>query len=270
MKIYAITSSSHNILRDEWFLPSIRDEFPVEVEEVEQLGNGSIGTTDFNKIMLQKVNLILRAIEEQWGGWFIYSDVDIQFLRPFKAIAEEAARRTDISFQRDSPTGELCAGFFVARANNPVKVLWTNVKTELEQNLNEHDQTWLNRSLDPKIWIKDPRCPLTLRACFLICRGLRLLFRTQIFCGLERRIRLKIQSLSGCRIGLLPDHVFGAGTFTGAAWNRSKPFPVPTRAAVHHANYASGLGEKVAQLRYVLETIKPSESPKQQGNSRLD
>jgi hypothetical protein len=258
MQIYAITSDSHNLLKSNWFLPSIRDEFPVEFEEVVQIGNGIIGTTEFNRVMLKKVDLILRAIEEQWGNWFIYSDVDVQFLRPFRRIAEIAIADVDIAFQRDSPTGELCAGFFVARANERVKTLWADVREKLQQNLEEHDQTWLNRILDPLIWIQHPNCSVGLRTGFLLLRALRLTLRTRAFCKAERWAKLRIQCLCGCRIGLLPDQVFGAGTFTGTAWNSANPFPIPHRACIHHANYASGVSAKITQLQYVHSKTRES------------
>lgn len=227
MKIYSISTPSHRVLRDEWFLPSLCDELPVEIIEAEQLGDGSIGNEAFNRIMLQKVRLILRAIDEQWGGWFIYSDVDVQFLRPFREMAEQALASTDICFQQDSPTGELCAGFFVARGNEQVRDLWLEVESRLAADLSEHDQTWLNRILDPLVISNQPGTPWWPKLCWHLLRGMRLKLRLRIFCGLERAARVRLQSLTGCKIGLLPPQVFGAGTVTGVGWNPERPFPVP-------------------------------------------
>ena len=258
MKIYSISTPSHRILRDEWFLPSLCDGLPVEIIEAEQQGDGTIGNVAFNAIMLQKVHLILRAIEEQWGSWFIYSDVDVQFLRPFRSLAEQSLADVDICFQQDSPTGELCAGFFAARGNAPVRKLWQQVEERLAGDLTDHDQTWLNRILDPAVIGRGTDTPQWLRLRYQFLRLVRLKLKTKILCGFERSARLSLQSLTGCRIGLLPRDVFGAGTATGSGWNPAKPFPVPKTACVHHANYAAGLAAKIEQLVYVRNSLGPA------------
>lgn len=254
MKIYSISTPSHRILRDEWFLPSLCDGLPVEIIEAEQQGDGSIGNTAFNRIMLQKVQLILRAIEEQWGSWFIYSDVDVQFLRPFRSLAEQSLAEADICFQQDSPTGELCAGFFAARGNAAVRNLWRQVEERLAADLSEHDQTWLNRILDPALICRERSASLWSKLRYQFLRLLRLKLRTKALCQFERSARLSLQSSLGCRIGLLPSEVFGAGSVTGTGWNSAKPFPVPKNPCVHHANYAAGLGAKIEQLMYVKQS----------------
>ena len=251
MKIYSISTPSHRILRDEWFLPSLCDGLPVEIIEAEQQGDGTIGNAAFNAIMLQKVQLILRAIEEQWGSWFIYSDVDVQFLRPFRALAEESLADLDICFQQDSPTGELCAGFFAARGNSAVRHLWRQVEERLSADLSEHDQTWLNRILDPAVICRGQSTPRWKKLRYQFLRLLRLKLRTKSLCAFERSARLSLQSSLGCRIGLFPKQVFGAGSAKGTAWNSAKPFVVPVNPCVHHANYASGLAAKIEQMAYV-------------------
>lgn len=259
MKIYSICTPSHTVLRDEWFLPSLCDGFPVEVQESEQTGDGSIGSEAFNGVMLQKVRLILRAIEEQWGGWFIYSDVDVQFLRPVRMLAERCLLNADICFQRDSPTGELCAGFFAARACDSVRKLWQDVDTHLAQDLSKHDQTWLNELLDPGRLQHRVNCPMTARWVWRLCRRSRLSLRTHAFCRFERWARLRIQSCYGVRISLFPNSVFGAGTMSGRAWDPQRPFSVPRDACVHHANYAAGLAAKVEQFQWVMQNARRSQ-----------
>ena len=261
MKIYSISTPSHRSLRDEWFLPSIRDEFPIEILEADQLGDGAIGNEAFNRIMLQKVGLILRAIDEQWGHWFIYSDVDVQFLRPVRGLAEQCLANADICFQLDSPTGELCAGFFAARANESVRSLWQDVEQHLAGDLSKHDQTWLNELLAPKKFLNHTDCPATVRIVWHVMRRLRLTLRTYRFCALERWARLRLQSLCGARIAVFPNSVFGGGTITGSAWDPQNPFPVPRNACVHHANYAVGLPAKVQQFKWVKGQTTRDVSP---------
>jgi hypothetical protein len=260
VKIYSICTPSHRMLRDAWFLPSLCDGFPVEVLESEQTGDGSIGNEAFNGVMLQKVRLILRAIEEQWGDWFIYSDVDVQFLRPVRALAEQCLAEADICFQRDSPTGELCAGFFAARGCDSVRRLWQDVETHLSRDLSRHDQTWLNELLDPGGLLRHADCPPLSRWIWQLTRRVRLTLRTYAMCRLERWARLRIQSSYGVRIAVFPDCVFGAGTLRGLAWDAQKPFPVPRNACVHHANYATGIEAKVEQFQWVAQMSRRSES----------
>jgi hypothetical protein len=232
------------------------DPYPVEVLEAEQTGDGSIGNEAFNAVMLEKVRLILRAIEEQWGSWFIYSDVDVQFLRPVGALAQSCLSTVDVCFQRDSPTGELCAGFFAARANMAAQRLWQSVEHHLENDLTKHDQTWLNELLDPKDICKHIPTYTPAACVWKTLRLVRLSFRTYLFCVAERWARLQLQSYRGTRIGLFPDCVFGAGTSTGLPWNPQKPFPVPPDASVHHANYAAGIQAKIDQFCHVKEQAK--------------
>ena len=53
--------------------------------------------------VVRKVETILRAIRENWGRVFIWSDVDVQFFGPIGAWAEAATRELDIVFQVDAP-----------------------------------------------------------------------------------------------------------------------------------------------------------------------
>ena len=261
LKIYSICTPSHRVFRDEWFLPSLCDPFPVEILDAESSGDGTIGNEGFNIIMLQKVRLILRAIEEQWGSWFIYSDVDVQFFRPLGPLAQKYLMANDICFQRDSPTGELCAGLFAACANDNVRRLWRNVEHHLEKDLSRHDQTWLNTLLDPKEMYQQARFFTPVAYLWQTLRLLRLSLKTHKFCSVERWARLRLQSLYGVRIGLFPDCVFGAGTSTGLPWSLQQPFPVPSDACVHHANYAVGTQAKLEQFRYVkLKIVQFGES----------
>jgi len=106
------------------FCTSLCDVFPGEVLESEQTGDGLIGNESFHGVMLQKVRLIPRAIGERWSDWLINSDVDVQFLRLVRALAERCLAEADICFQRDLLTGELCVGFFAARGCDSVRRLW--------------------------------------------------------------------------------------------------------------------------------------------------
>ena len=83
------------------FCTLLCDGFPGEALESEQTGDGLIGNESFHEVMLQKVRLIPRALGERWSDWLINSDVDGQFPRPVRALAERCLAKADICFQRD-------------------------------------------------------------------------------------------------------------------------------------------------------------------------
>jgi len=83
MKLYAIYSKYNEKLKDEWFLPSLNDEFELVFKEAKSFG-GEYQTDGFREAVLEKSDLIINAIKENMGGLFVYSDVDIQFFKPIK------------------------------------------------------------------------------------------------------------------------------------------------------------------------------------------
>src|SRR5277367_302503 len=119
MRLYALYTPSHEILKDDFFLPSIeatQDDFEIILEFCEQtcrtaefMSEGWTATT------MRKVDLILRAIKENWGEVFIFSDVDIQFFSPIKEVILTLMKDKDIIMQKNNPDGVLCTGFFACR-----------------------------------------------------------------------------------------------------------------------------------------------------------
>ncbi len=149
LNLYTFYSKSHAILKDDWFAPSIQrinDDLNVTIRFIDQLGTGNYGTKEFNQTMLDKIDLIDDAIKENWGGIFVYADIDIQFFRPFSNIIREMLKKYDMVIAKDSPQGTCCAGFFAARANKRVKRLWQDVR-KLTPTTRGDDQGALNKFL---------------------------------------------------------------------------------------------------------------------------
>ena len=96
---------------------------------------------------IRKVDLIIRAIEENWGDIFIFSDVDIQFFAPIQDIIIELMEGKDIIMQRNNPEGVLCTGFFVCRANEKTLRLWNDVKKTMQKNRSQSDQISFNQCI---------------------------------------------------------------------------------------------------------------------------
>lgn len=144
LNLYTFYSKSHAVLKDDWFAPSIQrinDNLNVTIRFIDQLGNGNYGTKEFNRTMLDKIDLIDDAIKENWGGIFVYADIDIQFFRPFSNIIREMLKKYDMVIAKDSPQGTCCAGFFAARANRQVQKLWRNVR-QLAMRTPARDDQW--------------------------------------------------------------------------------------------------------------------------------
>jgi hypothetical protein len=55
---------------------------------------------------------------------------------------------------------------------------------------------------------------------------------------------------------LLPDRYFGGGSLTGTHWQPGKTLPVPDDIVMHHANWCTGIDEKMKQLEYVRSIVK--------------
>lgn len=153
LNLYAFYSDSHKILKDEWFLPSLNklnDNIKLHLLHVQQKGNGVWGTRPFKQIMLDKVNMIIGAIKENWGGVFVYADTDIQFFRPFNAYIRSLLENYDMVIARDNPKGVCCAGFFACKGNAKMLNLWAQIKRFMLNNKDADDQSPLNSFLRNK------------------------------------------------------------------------------------------------------------------------
>ena len=115
MRLYSFYTDSHAILKDNWFLPSLKETnkdleiiikyYDQECPSAEYLKAG------WNQTMFRKVEMILEAIEDNWGSIFIYADIDIQFFGSIKEVIEREMEGYDMVVQKDRPDGLICAVF---------------------------------------------------------------------------------------------------------------------------------------------------------------
>lgn len=146
-KIYIFYTPSHKILRDNWFLPSLKDDYEVIEEFYPQEGLGTYMSSGWMTMMHHKVDLIIRGIKENWGGIFIHSDVDVQFFKPTKELLVTAIKDNDIVIQKNTIKGKCCCGFFACRGNEKALKLWQEVKQYMSDNPGKNDQDALNALL---------------------------------------------------------------------------------------------------------------------------
>lgn len=221
MKLYALYTPSHEILKDQFFLPSIQDDFEVVLDFCEQtcptaefMSNGWTQTT------MRKVDFIIQAIHENWGEIFIFSDVDIQFFAPIQESIVRLMEDKDIVMQRNNPEGVLCTGFFACRGNERTLQLWTDVKKTMQKQQLNSDQISFNQCI-------------------------------------KRRHK---KNPYGVAWGYLPHTFFGGGTLTGTLWLPGNTLPVPHNIVMHHANWTKGIKNKIAQLNYVRGEVRKTKS----------
>jgi len=117
MKLYTCYTPSHRVMYENYFLPSLPNEFDLIVEQFPQdCPTGSFYTAGWGKTMQRKAALLLRICEANMGKVFVFSDVDVQFFGPIKQVLLDELGDFDIACQDDF-VGQYCAGFFICRAN---------------------------------------------------------------------------------------------------------------------------------------------------------
>src|SRR5262245_26033620 len=127
MKLISVFSPSHEVLKDEWFLRTLKDDYEVTVYPCDVQGEGKYMQEDWTRTVLFKSAKIIDAIQENWGDVFMYSDVDVTFFAPTKKSILASLVDKDIVCQLDDPIGNLCTGFFAIRANEATLQLWRDV-----------------------------------------------------------------------------------------------------------------------------------------------
>ena len=216
IKLYALYTPSHEVLKDKFFLPSIQDDFEIICEFSEQTcPSVKFMEEGWTQTTIKKVDLILRAIQENWGSIFIFSDVDIQFFCPIKKAILKLMKGKDIVMQKNNPEGVLCTGFFACRANEKTLQLWTDVKKMMQQNSLNSDQNSFNHCI-------------------------------------KRHNKTNPYNVVW---DYLPKTFFGAGTLTGFLWYPGMLLPIPKNIMMHHANWTKGINNKIAQLIYVRSEV---------------
>ena len=86
MNLYTTYTPSHSILYHKYFKRTLPREFElVAVEDKEQhCASGNFYSSGWSETCYKKVELFLRACEENIGDLFFYCDVDVQFFGPIK------------------------------------------------------------------------------------------------------------------------------------------------------------------------------------------
>jgi len=134
MKLYTCYSDSHKEIYEDYFLKSFNDcglnkSFDLDVTRIEQHGSGNWGSEGFNAATVDKVLIHERAVQENIGKHFIFSDCDVQFFGDFKEdILGHTSDELDIIFQGDC--GTICSGFFIAKGSEKLARFFNLIRHE--------------------------------------------------------------------------------------------------------------------------------------------
>lgn len=235
MRLYFFSSASHHVLKDEWFLPSLKDDFELVYEEAEQAcKNGEFMAAGWLETMLGKVDLILRAIRENPGEVFLHSDVDVQFFQPIQSDIEGLMQGKDFVIMRDSPRGVMCPGFFAGRGTDRLLDLWSRIRDAILPPGKKHDQDLLNDFVLGEV------NPLRVAVSRIIYRA------TGAYIPVGHRPPARPCTV---RWDYLPERYYCYGAKTWREWRPGTDLQLPSNIMLHHANWTRGIDNKIAQMK---------------------
>ena len=242
MNLYFLSSPSHNVLQNDWFLPSIQDDFSLVQQDVIQLcPDGTYRSPGFREMMAQKVDLIIRAIHDNPKEVFLYSDVDVQLFRSIQEDVDILMTGRDLLLLRDSPRGVICPGFLAGRGTDNMLRLWSEIRESLCGEGKKDDQDYLNEHL-----LGQPTITSLV--------GSRFLYRLS---GRYWPVRYRKSSEGfGVRWDYLPPRYYCFGAKAWRKWGPGDSLNIPRDIAVHHANWVYGIDGKIQQLRAVKNEVR--------------
>ena len=147
MKIYTAYSDSHKGMFEQFFLPTVPKEFDLKIEVFPQeCPSGTFYEKGWGTTCRRKIDLFVRACEENMGTHFVFADADLQFFGNCKDVLLEELGEKDFACQNDVICA--CSGFFIAKGNQKVLDMFHRMGTHYEA----EDQTSLNRNLHMVDW----------------------------------------------------------------------------------------------------------------------
>jgi Nucleotide-diphospho-sugar transferase len=149
-KLYCFYTPQFESLYKEYFLPSLKDDFEVVARQCEQeCPSGEFATPGWEKTMYRKLEILRDAVLEHLDGKvFIYSDIDIIFLRPILDTVLKLLGNNDCIVQQGWPSTSLCAGFMIIRGNEKTKNWIDQALALMEQGICPNDQRALRKALE--------------------------------------------------------------------------------------------------------------------------
>lgn len=248
MKFFATSSLLIDCLKQEYFLPSLEDNFEVVIEQLPQVGSSEYGSPSFREMLMLRNDFVKRILEENSGKVFVYGEVDIQFFKPVKEILLSSLGNNDVLFQNNTlPNKRINVGFWICRANTKLLTLWQVASRCVRKNL-MYEEDAINILLRGNI---QPE----LRALILdlelqVIQDIKWDYLPDTFYTPQKGFRKRsIARRTLDRLGITvpyPDNLWVPGRY----------LHVPKDIVMHHANFTIGTHNKMAQLKYVRKKIQ--------------
>ncbi len=254
MRLYGVCTPSHQPLLRNWLLPTLQDPYELRIQSYNQIGSEEqhvFGTPQFIRTTMFKLDVVLRALRENWEDLFVFTDMDVQFFRPTELLLRRLINGFDLLFQRDSPEGIACSGFLLCRATPTTLRFWESVRRYMETFPQKNDQDAVNDLLLIGR-VRQQRYPgwQVVNRILDMDNPASFKLRTLV------RFLLKKKNQFGLRWNYLPNTFMSGGTLTGRPWKPGISLPVPQGIILHHANWTIGIENKIAQLRLVRQTVE--------------
>jgi len=239
MKVYIFYTDSHKILLDDFFLPSIKNEYNAElnITKFEQkCPSGRLNSNGWIETMYFKVDTILKGINEninKQNNIFIHSDIDIQFFGDFIKDCKNIFSQSncDILFQKGGRS--ICMGFFICKANTKTKQFFTDIKSKMKTN-------GKNDEYNAKELLNIPHN--------LSKKDLRKSIKRNGF-----------DNPYSITWNYLPSNKYINGTHVGLISFENNAFKTPPKTTImHHATCIRGVERKIKQLEYVRDYFNKS------------
>jgi len=228
MKVYIFYTDSHKILLNDFFLPSIKDEYNAELDITkfeQKCQSGTLNSDGWIETMYFKIDTILKGINEninKQNNVFIHSDIDIQFFGNFIKDCEKIFSQLDCDILFQKGGRSICMGFFICKANLKTAQFFTDIKSKMREN-SKNDEYNAKKLLNIPHNYSEKR-----------------LNKPNLF-----------NNIYSITWNYLPSNKYINGTHVAIS-TANEEFKIPPKTTImHHATCTIGVENKIKQLKYV-------------------
>ena len=175
MKVFGVYSEENKILKDNWFLKTLTDNFELNFK---YLGSNDGKDVCFSSefwfgALRKRLDYFCQAIKDNQGEVILSLDVDIQFFGRCLPIINQSMKEKDVVFQSEGwpPSGVVNCGFMAVRCNEKTLDFYTRVARMEFEKMSHGDQSAVNNLLreesdhlkwgvfPEQIWARSHGCP---------------------------------------------------------------------------------------------------------------
>lgn len=144
MKMYILCTPSHENMLTKYSLPSLQDNVEVIIDhKPQECPTANYMEPGYLKTMARRLDLILNAIMDNWGKYFIFAGCDIIYLKPMVNELLDSVKGYDLAAQHEWPNQAICADFLIIQGNQKTLALIQAARTMMDLK-GCHDQDALN------------------------------------------------------------------------------------------------------------------------------